>query len=107
MMNKLNIWILMLIPIIGFGQGDFLSEYEKAEILLQTNQIDSAYVKFNELEKSLTKNDTLYEYALWYKVMSATHLEEVNRLNENFKKSLEVGLEALDGIEKGKGKRNL
>lgn len=102
MMNKLNIWILILIPIIGFGQGDLLSEYEKAEILLQTNQIDSAYLKFNDLEKSLTKNDTLYEYALWYKVMTASHLEEVNRLNENFEQSLEFGLNALDGIEKGK-----
>lgn len=102
MMNKLNIWILILIPIIGFGQGDLLSEYEKAEILLRMNKIDSAYVKFNDIEKSLTKNDTLYEYTLWYKIMTATHLEEINRLNENFEKSLEFGLEALDGIETGK-----
>ncbi len=102
MINKLNIWILILIPIIGFGQGDLLSEYEKAEILLRMNKIDSAYVKFNDLEKSITKNDTLYEYALWYKIMTATHLEEINRLNENFEKSLEFGLDALDGIEKGK-----
>src|SRR5690554_2648270 len=102
MMIKLNIWILILIPVIGFGQGDLLSEYEKAEILLRMNKIDSAYVKFNDLEKSITKNDTLYEYALWYKIMTATHLEEIHRLNENFEKSLEFGLDALDGIEKGK-----
>ncbi|GAB5399207.1 MAG: hypothetical protein Aureis2KO_07920 [Aureisphaera sp.] len=100
-MKKIKFLILLLIPIIGFGQRDYLIEYKKAESFLQTNDIDSAYVKFNELEKSLPKNDTLYEYSLWYKVGTATYLEEVNRLQENFDKSLEFGLEALDGIEKG------
>ena len=100
-MKKINFLILLLIPIIGFSQNDFLNEYKKAEDLLQTNQIDSAYVKFKELEKSLPKNDTLYEYSLWYKVATATYLEEINRSQEKFKKSLELAVEALDGIEKG------
>jgi hypothetical protein len=34
--------------------------------------------------------------------MTATHLEEVNRLQEKFDKSLDFGLEALEGIENGK-----
>ena len=100
-MRKVNILILLLIPIIGFGQNDYLSEYQKAENLLQTNEIDSAFVKFNELEKSLPKNDTLYEYALWYKVATATHLQEIYRYQENFTESLEYAKEALNGIEKG------
>lgn len=100
-MKKINILILLLIPIIGFGQNDYLSEYQKAEKLLQTNEIDSAFVKFKELEKSLPKNDTLYEYTLWYKVGTATHLQEINRFQENFDKSLVYAKEALDGIEKG------
>lgn len=100
-MKKINILILLLIPIIGFGQNDYLTEYQKAEILLQTNEIDTAFVKFKELEKSLPKNDTLYEYALWYKVATATHLQEINRYQEKFEKSLDYAKEALDGIEKG------
>lgn len=100
-MKKINFLILLLIPIIGFSQNDFLDEYKKAENLLQTNQIDSAYVKFKELEKSLKKYDTLYEYSLWYKVATATHLQEINRYQEKFEKSLEFAMEALDGIEKG------
>jgi tetratricopeptide (TPR) repeat protein len=100
-MKKINILILLLIPIIGFGQNDYLNEYLKAENLLQTNEIDTAFVKFKELEKSLPKNDSLYENALWYKVATATHLEEIYRFQEKFEQSLTFAREALDGIEKG------
>lgn len=100
-MRKITYLILLLIPITGFSQNNFLDEYKKAENLLQSNQIDSAYVKFNELEKRLQKSDTLYEYSLWYKVATATHLQEINRYQEKFQQSLEFAEEALDGIEKG------
>ena len=100
-MKKINILILLLIPLFGFSQNDYLAKYQKAENLLQTNEIDTAFVKFKELEKSLPKNDTLYEYALWYKVSTATHLQETYRYQEKFEKSLEYAKEALDGIEKG------
>jgi tetratricopeptide (TPR) repeat protein len=100
-MKKINILILLLIPIIGFSQNDYLTEYQKAESLLQTNEIDTAFVKFKELEKSLPKNDSLYENALWYKVATATHLEEIYRFQEKFEQSLTFAREALDGIEKG------
>jgi hypothetical protein len=101
-MKSINLLIFFLFPLLVFSQGNLLDEYDKADILLQSNQIDSAYVKFANLEKSLSINDTLYEYVLWYKVMTATHLEEVNRLQEKFDKSLDFGLEALEGIENGK-----
>jgi len=101
-MKKISFLILILTPIIGFSQIDFLNKYNEAENLLQTNQIDTAFVKFYELEKSLPINDTLYEYVLWYKVTTATYLEEINRSQEKFKKSLEFGIKALNGIEKGK-----
>ncbi|HLW32366.1 MAG: hypothetical protein WBA61_04850 [Aequorivita sp.] len=102
-MKKINLLILILIPLLGLSQDDLLSEYEKADILLQLNQVDSAYVKFAELEKTLSKEDTLYPYVLWHKVMVATYLEEASRRQENFEKSLSLGLEALGDIEKGTG----
>lgn len=101
-MKKIKILIVLLLPFYGFCQGELLSEYSKAEILLQTNHIDSAYIKFKDLEASLTKSDTLYEYVLWYRTLTASHLEGVSRFNEDFEKSLAFGLDALDGIEKGK-----
>jgi len=101
-MKKIYCFILLLTPVIGFSQNHLLDEYSKAENFLQLNQIDSAYVKFKNVENRLIKNDTLYEYALWYRTITATHLEKINRLNERFDKSLEFGLDALDGIEKGK-----
>jgi len=101
-MQKITLLFLLIIPLTGLAQGDLLSEYDKAEILLQSNQIDSAYVKFNELEKSIPKEDTLYEYALWYNVMTATQLEAANRFEEKFEISLGLGQEALDAIRKGK-----
>ncbi|MCD2260641.1 hypothetical protein [Psychroserpens luteolus] len=101
-MKKTHLLITLLISIASFGQNTPLEKYAAAEKLLETNQIDSAFIKFSELEKSIPENDTLYEYALWYKVMTATHLEELNRYSEKFDKSLEYGLAALEGIEKGK-----
>lgn len=54
------------------------------------------------MEERVPKNDTLYEYTVWYRTMTASHLEEVARYQEDFKTSLKYGLDALDGIKKGK-----
>lgn len=101
-MNRIIIIIFILIPVIGFSQNDFLVNYYEAENLLRLNKIDSAYLKFKELEKKIVKTDTLYDYALWYYTISVTQLETENRLAEKFDKSLEYGMEALSAIEKGK-----
>lgn len=97
--------ILLLFFISGntFAQNNFLEEYYEAEKLIHTQEIDLAFSKFKDIEQRISKNDTLYEYALWFTIGTAMYLEEVNRLDEKFEKSLEFGLEALDGIEKGDG----
>lgn len=87
---------------MGFSQNEFLSKYKEAESFLKTNEIDSAYVKFKELEEIVPKNDTLYDYALWYRTMTATHLQEVFRFEQKFDKSLYYALDALEGVKKGK-----
>ncbi len=101
-MKKIFFLISILTSIIGFGQKNQLSEYEKASILLKLNKVDSAYFKFKELEKSLSKSDTLYNYSLWYYTMATSQLESENRMQEKFDKSLKFGLEALEAIQKGK-----
>ncbi len=100
-MRKITLIISSLVCLTAFSQTNLLSEFQKANILLQTNNIDSAYVKFKDLEKTLPKNDTLYLHSLWYYTMTVSELERDNRLKEKFDKSLSFGLEALEAIEKG------
>lgn len=100
-MKKKQILIFILFPLFGFAQTGFLSEYQKANVLLQTNNLDSAYVKFKMLENTLQKTDTLYNYALWYYITSTSELEYKNRMEEKFDISLNYGIEALEAIEKG------
>lgn len=100
-MNKVLIVLFIFFPSIALCQNSMLSDYQKASILLKTNNVDSAYVKFKDLEKRLPKTDTLYNYSLWYYIGTATELEKENRLKEKFDKSLAFGIEAYDAIEKG------
>ncbi|MCF6129077.1 hypothetical protein L1S35_05280 [Flavobacterium sp. AS60] len=100
-MKKALILILIFFSSKALSQNNSLSEYQKATILLQTNNIDSAYFKFKSLERNLPKNDTLYSYSLFYYTVTATELEKENRLKEKFDKSLAFGLEAFEAIEKG------
>jgi len=100
-MKKALILILIFFSSKALSQNNSLSEYQKATILLKTNNIDSAYFKFKSLEKNLPKNDTLYSYSLFYYTVTTTELERENRLKEKFDKSLAFGLEAIETIEKG------
>ncbi len=99
-MRKLFI-LLTLLPIISFGQSNFVEEYNYADSLIQLNKIDSGYIKLKELETKIADSDTLYDYTLWYLTEVVTHLETVSRLNENFQNSLDYGLETLSLIKKG------
>lgn len=101
-MKKISILILCILPMVGFCQKTTLESYHEAQRYIQTDQIDSAYYKFKLLEESIPKSDTLYEHAVWYRTMTASHLEEVARYQEDFETSLKYGLDALEGIKKGK-----
>lgn len=99
-MKKFTFLLLIIFPFIGISQNNNLIIYQDAKSLLESNEIDKAYLKFKELESTLTKSDTLYDYALWFKVLSGTYLEKVNRMQEKFDKSLEFAVETLSDIEK-------
>lgn len=99
-MRKLLL-ILSLIPFISYGQENFLNEYNYADSLIQSNQINSGYLKLKELEKSIPVSDTLYDYTLWYLTGIVSHLESTSRSSEDFQSSLNYGLEALELIKKG------
>lgn len=99
-MRKLLL-LLTLIPLISYGQENFLKEYSYADSLIQSNQIDSGYLKLKELETKIPDSDTLYDYTLWYLTGIVTHLESISRSSEDFQSSLDYGLEALELIRKG------
>lgn len=100
-MRKLFL-LLTLIPLLSFGQEDFVKEYEKAGSLIDNQQIDSGYVILKKLETKIPESDTIYDYNLWLLVEVVTYLEATNRLNEDFQSSLKYGLEALELIKKGR-----
>lgn len=99
-MRKLLL-LLTLIPLISYGQENFLKEYSYADSLIQSDQIDSGYLKLKELETKIPDSDTLYDYTLWYLTGIVTHLESISRSSEDFQNSLDYGLEALELIKKG------
>lgn len=99
-MRKLLL-LLTLIPLISYGQEGFLKEYNYADSLIQSNQIDSGYLKLKELEIKIPDSDTLYDYTLWYLTGIVSHLESISRSSEDFQSSLNYGLEALELIKKG------
>lgn len=85
-----------------FGQTDILKKYQTAEKLIHKDKVFEAYTILKTIEQECDKNDTLYNYILWYYVVTTSELEKNNRIHEKFDKSLEFGLEALELIEKGK-----
>ncbi len=101
-MKKIILSALVVFPIIGFSQNDFLKDYQKAEQFLETKEIDSAFTLFTQLENDLKKEDSLYKIALWYTTTIASYLEETYRLQEQFEQSYLYGISALKSIEKGK-----
>lgn len=101
-MRKIILIISSFFSFIGFSQNSSIIEFQKATQLLKNEKIDSAYIKFKELENTIVKTDTLYNYSLWYYTMTTSQLEADNRLTEKFDLSLKYGIEALEAIKKGK-----
>ncbi|OOV19231.1 hypothetical protein [Flavobacterium sp. LM4] len=101
MIKKLTFLAIIILSFCVNAQKSLISDFQKADILLKTNNIDSAYFKFKILEQTIPKTDTLYKYSLWYYTLTTSQLEYENRLNEKFDKSLKLGIEALAAIEKG------
>ena len=101
MKNTLT-FLLMTISVVVFGQTEIFKKYYIADSLLQVNNYKEAYNIFKEIEPMCDKNDTLYSYILWSYVGATASLEKQYRLTEKFEKSLQLALEALTLIEKGK-----
>ncbi len=101
-MNKLFLFILLIVSNICFGQTEIIKKYQTADSLLQGNDFKSAYSIFKDIEPKCDKKDTIYNYILWYYTSSATQIEKAYRDNQQFDSSLYFGLETLKLIEKGK-----
>lgn len=101
-MKKLLTILLLIISTTTFGQSEILKMFQKADSLLQADNILGAYNIFKNIEPQCDKKDSLYSYILWYYVGATSELERQNRSNEKFDQSVQYGLEALRLIEKGK-----
>ncbi|MDH6310341.1 hypothetical protein M2451_003228 [Dysgonomonas sp. PFB1-18] len=99
---KKILFLLLLIPAFINAQDHFAKEYNTADSLLQNYEIEKAYFKFKELEKQLSKSDSLYAKVIWYQVQITTILEQESRMAQDFEKSLQYGMESLELIQNGK-----
>lgn len=97
--------LLLLISLtvskFSYGQNENLQNQRSADSLLERNHILDAYKIFKNIELSCDKNDTLYPLFLWNLITATIQLEQQSRMDEQFDKSLQYGLEVLQLIEKG------
>jgi len=102
-MIKVSLLLLLLTTTtVVFGQVTSIAKYSTADRLLKLNDINGAYNLFKELKAEIDPNDTLYEYVVWYHVVTATELEKESRLREDFTNSLKFGLEVFKAVDENK-----
>ncbi len=87
---------------MALAQSEVHSKYRIADSLLKAEKLQEAYSIFKEIEPICNKEDTLYNYILWYYTSVTLNLESEARMAEKFDSSLKYGLETLNLIEKGK-----
>lgn len=95
-------FLALLLPVLAFGQKQSVTEFYIADSLIQIGEIEKGYLKLKELESTVSKSDTLYDYVLGYQIDVNSFLESEARMNEDFENSLNFGLEGLELIKKGK-----
>ncbi len=105
-MKKILTIILLTVSTFAFGQTEISTKYNRADSLLQADNYLEAYKILEEIEPKCDKNDTLYNYILWYYIVATAELERQNRMVEQFETSLKYGLEALELIQKGESRFN-
>lgn len=100
-MKKALTIILLTFTTITVAQKEMTTEFYKADSILNANNFLEAYSILKKLENKCDKNDTIYEYILWYYTNAITQLEKQFRMNEQFENAVIYGLESLEIIEKG------
>jgi|SRR5437868_2427040 len=94
--------LLLFIAPFVFSQSGIYKKYQAADSFMQTNDFPEAYKILKQIEPVCDKNDTLYNYILWYYVSATTQIEKQFRDHEKFDSSLAYGLEALQLITRAK-----
>lgn len=100
-MKKL-LFLLLVISCTCYGQTDIYKRYLSADSCLQQKNYKAAYTIFKDLEPACDKNDTLYNYILWYYTNAASLVEKAFRDNQQFDSALYYAFATLKLIEKGK-----
>ncbi len=93
--------LFLTISALSFGQTEILKKYQTADSLLRADKVLESYTIFKDIEAECDKSDTLYNYILWYYIGATSELERQYRTGEQFDRSLQYGLEALELIKGG------
>jgi len=96
---------LLLLPTLLYSAGDdVLQRYQKASRFYSQNELDQAYLVFNDLEKDIKINDEQYINFLYNYAETLISLEKTYYKASDWEKSIYYGNEALRIIDKGKRK---
>ncbi|MEO0468970.1 MAG: hypothetical protein AAF206_05070 [Bacteroidota bacterium] len=68
--------------------------------------MEKSHALYAALLDEIPPEDTLYDYAIWYQVQTATLLEKQYRMAEEFDQALQYAQDGLKGIELGKAHLN-
>lgn len=98
-MKRLLTILLLCLTNTCFGQVDVLKRYQVADSLMLNAEFKSAYQIFKDIEPLCDRNDTIYNYILWYYTNAISRIEQGYRDNQQFDSSLHYGLEALKVIK--------
>lgn len=86
----------------AIAQTNITEQYFKADSLLLSGRLPEAYNIYKEILPKIDKNDTLYNYVVWYFVQVTSILEDDRQLHEDYTNSLKYSLEALKLIQDNK-----
>ena len=100
-MKKLALILVVFATLNLYGQESLINKYQKADSLFQIDKNVAAFNLFKQLEKEVSKEDSLYDYVLWKFTTASFILEEKHRMAEEWELALEYGNEALSLIDKG------
>jgi hypothetical protein len=87
---------------LSLAQEDVFKEYVMAENFLSENRVEDAYKIYKEIKPKIQQTDTLYKYVTFYHIVTATELQNRYKMEQDYSKSLEYSLEALQLIKDNK-----
>lgn len=101
-MKTVLAFILLLTNALCIGQNQQVENFLKVNFLLQNDKPADAYTILDELKGQVSKQDTLYNYVVWYHAAAAKQLLNKSLNSQDYQHSLQYSLATLKDIEENR-----